>query len=94
MVTCCASGQHYDCVATHGYESTREAVITGKKLAAMSTSRATVPSSSRMPASSGSKASSRSARDRPRSGRSPDWLKMKNQNAPAVKREAEEDWGR
>jgi bifunctional non-homologous end joining protein LigD len=28
-----------------------------------------------------------------RSGRSPDWLKMKNANAPAVKREAEEDWG-
>jgi hypothetical protein len=29
-----------------------------------------------------------------RSGRSPGWLKMKNPNAPAVKREAEEDWGR
>jgi hypothetical protein len=29
-----------------------------------------------------------------RSGRSPDWLKMKNLNAPAVKREAEEDWTR
>jgi bifunctional non-homologous end joining protein LigD len=29
-----------------------------------------------------------------RSGRSPDWLKMKNANAPAVKREAEEGWGR
>jgi ATP-dependent DNA ligase len=27
-----------------------------------------------------------------RSGRSPDWLKIKNPNAPAVKREAEEDW--
>jgi ATP-dependent DNA ligase len=27
-----------------------------------------------------------------RSGRSPDWLKMKNAAAPAVKREAEEDW--
>ena len=27
-------------------------------------------------------------------GRSPDWLKMKNSDAPAVKREAEEDWGR
>jgi hypothetical protein len=25
-------------------------------------------------------------------GRSPDWLKMKNPAAPAVKREAEEDW--
>ena len=24
----------------------------------------------------------------------PDWLKFKNPNAPAVKREAEEDWGR
>jgi ATP-dependent DNA ligase len=29
-----------------------------------------------------------------RSGRSRAWLKMKNPNAPAVKREAEEDWGR
>ena len=29
-----------------------------------------------------------------RSGRSPDWLKFKNPLAPAVKREAEEDWGR
>ena len=29
-----------------------------------------------------------------RSGRSPHWLKMKNPAAPAVKREAEEDWGR
>jgi bifunctional non-homologous end joining protein LigD len=28
------------------------------------------------------------------SGRSPDWLKMKNSAAPAVKREAEEDWGK
>ena len=28
-----------------------------------------------------------------RSGRSPDWLKFKNPLAPAVKREAEEDWG-
>jgi len=27
-----------------------------------------------------------------RSGRSPDWLKMKNLDAPAVKREEEEDW--
>ncbi len=26
-----------------------------------------------------------------RSGRSPDWLKMKNPDAPAMKREAEED---
>jgi hypothetical protein len=29
-----------------------------------------------------------------RSGRSPDWLKMKNAAAPAVKREAEEEWGK
>ena len=29
-----------------------------------------------------------------RSGRSPDWHKMKNADAPAVKREAEEDWGK
>jgi bifunctional non-homologous end joining protein LigD len=29
-----------------------------------------------------------------RSGRSKDWLKFKNPDAPAVKREAEEDWGR
>jgi len=29
-----------------------------------------------------------------RSGRSKDWLKFKNPEAPAVKREAEEDWAR
>jgi hypothetical protein len=29
-----------------------------------------------------------------RFGRSPDWLKMKNADAPAVTREAEEDWGK
>jgi bifunctional non-homologous end joining protein LigD len=29
-----------------------------------------------------------------RSGRSPHWIKVKNPNAPAVKREAEEDWSR
>ena len=29
-----------------------------------------------------------------RSGRSPDWLKMKNPARKAVRREAEEDWGR
>jgi bifunctional non-homologous end joining protein LigD len=28
-----------------------------------------------------------------RSGRSPDWLKMKNPACAAVKREEEEDWG-
>jgi ATP-dependent DNA ligase len=28
-----------------------------------------------------------------RRGRSPHWIKVKNPNAPAVKREAEEDWG-
>jgi ATP-dependent DNA ligase len=28
------------------------------------------------------------------SGRTTDWLKMKNPAAPAVKREGEEDWGR
>jgi bifunctional non-homologous end joining protein LigD len=29
-----------------------------------------------------------------RSGRSPHWIKSKNPLAPAVKREAEEEWGR
>jgi ATP-dependent DNA ligase len=29
-----------------------------------------------------------------RSGRSPDWLKMKSPDALAVKRESEEDWGK
>ena len=29
-----------------------------------------------------------------RSGRSTDWLKMKNSDAPAMKREAEEDWSK
>jgi bifunctional non-homologous end joining protein LigD len=28
-----------------------------------------------------------------RQGRSPHWIKVKNPNAPAVKRETEEDWG-
>jgi ATP-dependent DNA ligase len=28
------------------------------------------------------------------SGRSPDWIKLKNPKSPAVKREAEEDWGK
>ena len=28
-----------------------------------------------------------------RSGRSKDWLKFKNPEAPAVRREAEEEWG-
>jgi ATP-dependent DNA ligase len=28
-----------------------------------------------------------------RSGRSKDWLKFKNPDAPAVKHEAEEEWG-
>jgi ATP-dependent DNA ligase len=31
-------------------------------------------------------------KDSYRSGRSPDWLKMKNRAAPAGTREAEEDW--
>jgi ATP-dependent DNA ligase len=31
---------------------------------------------------------------RNRSGRSRDWLKMKNPAAPGLKREVEEDWGR
>jgi ATP-dependent DNA ligase len=29
-----------------------------------------------------------------KSGRSSDWLKFKNPAAPAVKREAEEEWGK
>ena len=29
-----------------------------------------------------------------RSSRSPDWVKFKNPEAPAVKQEAEENWGR
>jgi hypothetical protein len=29
-----------------------------------------------------------------RSGRPPHWVKVKNPKAPAVTREAEEDWGR
>ena len=29
-----------------------------------------------------------------RSGRSPHWVKVKNPKAPAVRREAEEDWSR
>ena len=52
-------------------------------------------SCSSTPASSAAKASSRKRLgSRYRSGRSPDWLKFKNPAAPAVRREAEEDWGR
>jgi bifunctional non-homologous end joining protein LigD len=29
-----------------------------------------------------------------RSGHSPHWIESKNPDAPAVRREAEEDWGR
>jgi bifunctional non-homologous end joining protein LigD len=47
-----------------------------------------------MPASSGSRVVSKRLGSSYRSGRSPDWLKMKNPAAPAVKREAEEDWGK
>jgi hypothetical protein len=36
----------------------------------------------------------RCVRSQYRSGRSPHWIKSKNPNAPAVKRETEEDWGR
>jgi hypothetical protein len=36
----------------------------------------------------------REKRERKESGRSRHWIKSKNPNAPAVKREAEEDWGR
>ena len=61
----------------------------------MSIPRATARPSSPTPARWRSKASCRKRRDSHyRSGRSPDWLKMKNANAPAVKREEEEDWGR
>ena len=37
---------------------------------------------------------SKRKQSRYRSGRSPDWIKSKNPHAPAVKREAEEDWGK
>ena len=54
----------------------------------------TAPLCSSTPARWGWRVLSRSAWDRAiRSGRSPDWLKFKNPEAPAVKREAEEDWG-
>jgi ATP-dependent DNA ligase len=37
---------------------------------------------------------SKRKQSRYRSGRSPDWIKSKNPNAPAVKREEEVDWGK
>jgi hypothetical protein len=40
-----------------------------------------------------SKALSQSARTRPIGPLAPHWLKFKNPEASAVKREAEEDWG-
>ena len=55
----------------------------------------TVRPCSTTPAGWGWKASCRSGRNSAyRSGRSPDWLKMKNPACEAVRREAEEDWGR
>jgi bifunctional non-homologous end joining protein LigD len=36
---------------------------------------------------------SKDKNSRYQSGRSPDWIKSKNPQAPAVRREAEEDWG-
>jgi hypothetical protein len=48
---------------------------------------------SAMPARWGPKASKRKD-SAYRSGRSPDWLKMKNPACAAVTREAEEDWRR
>jgi hypothetical protein len=36
----------------------------------------------------------RAIRSRYRSGRSAHWVKVKNPKAPAVTREAEENWGR
>jgi hypothetical protein len=64
--------------------------------ASMSTSTTTTaPWSSSMPASSGLEGIvSKRKNSRYRLGRSPDWIKSKNPNAPAVKREAEENWGR
>jgi ATP-dependent DNA ligase len=50
--------------------------------------------SSATPAGLAWRASCRRLGSRYRSGRSPDWLKMKNPDAPPVKREAEEDWGK
>ena len=58
-----------------------------------SITRATAPSSSNTPASSAVRASCRSGCGSPyRSGRTPHWVKVKNPKAPAVTREAEEDW--
>jgi bifunctional non-homologous end joining protein LigD len=55
--------------------------------------RAMARPSSPMPARWGSKVSCRSRRGSAyRSGRSPDWLKMKNPGEPAVRRETEEEW--
>jgi bifunctional non-homologous end joining protein LigD len=34
------------------------------------------------------------SRYRPGPSKSPDWIKVKNPASPAVRREAEEDWGR
>jgi bifunctional non-homologous end joining protein LigD len=45
------------------------------------------------PANSGSKASYRNGATHLIVRRSPHWIKSKNPNAAAVKREAEEDWG-
>jgi bifunctional non-homologous end joining protein LigD len=56
-------------------------------------SRGTARSSTGTPAHSAARASSRSRLGRPTApGRQDCWVKVKNPAAPAVKREAEEDW--
>jgi ATP-dependent DNA ligase len=61
----------------------------------MSTSRRTAPTVFRHACKLGLEGIASKRKDSTyRSGRSADWLKMKNPACAAVKREAEEDWGR
>jgi len=48
----------------------------------------------RVPGCSNARQFSKRLVSRYRSGRSQDWLKFKNPEAPAVKREAEKNWGK
>jgi hypothetical protein len=76
-----------------GRKATLEMILAKARPASGSTStwKATARPSSPTPARWGSKVIASKRKDSTyRSGRSPDWLKMKNADAPAVKREEEE----
>ena len=103
-----ASGIAFDLIELSGDDLRREPLDVARlrshpcwrRLAQASGSMSTSTSMAALPASSmragwGSKGIVSKRKDSPcRSGRSKDWLKMKNPACEAVRREAEEDWSR